>query len=343
MAEPMKPEQLDRIEDALESLEDEGVPAEVGDDPEVMQRLEEYREILALSREVIAEHDVPSGILEGVLAAARRDDAAESLPEPLASEPRASWWTRLRRVFLVPGVALAGTAALVLWIVGDDDRSREPRAPTHLDSSTDQMVSTPEGEPEAPEAPAEGAAALAEPAPAFEAKREVADAEEVSQDEDDVAEAAQDRGRRASKRPRRSTSSKADAKPRPPSKKGPAANDAPAKGQGFEPAAPQRPAPAPKAAPEDEKMDASDVLARAERLRRAGSCGKARPLYRQVSKTSDDGIAARALAGLGLCELAEGAAGEAETFFDAARARDSSSAAFIETERADAPPPAPGN
>ncbi|MCY1005616.1 hypothetical protein OV079_08550 [Nannocystis pusilla] len=114
------PDELDLLEDALEWVED---PARRGDleamPAPLRQRADEYAAILAMTREVMPEEDVSPGVLDGILAEARR---AAPPPAPAAA-PGPSLWERLRRSFLLPGVALAGTAALLLWVARPVDEA----------------------------------------------------------------------------------------------------------------------------------------------------------------------------------------------------------------------------
>lgn len=119
MAEPqLQPDELDRIEDALEDLE----LADSVDDPSplVRARLADYRALLIASREALPMVDVPPGVLAGVLAEARRleeDDLVElSAADDVAPQPE-SWWSRVRKSFLIPTLAVVGTAALILIVV----------------------------------------------------------------------------------------------------------------------------------------------------------------------------------------------------------------------------------
>ena len=132
MVEPaeLRPEELDRLEDALELLEfaDTEDPS-----PMVRERLGDFRTILQLSRSVLPMVDVPHGILDRVMAEAR--EAAEvPVLAPVAAAPAAEpvgFWAKLRRFAVVPGVALAGAAALVLIMF---ERSPESSVMSRVES-----------------------------------------------------------------------------------------------------------------------------------------------------------------------------------------------------------------
>ncbi|MCR9160326.1 MAG: hypothetical protein ACE37F_18090 [Nannocystaceae bacterium] len=110
------PVQLDALEDALEDLELAGIPGDLEGDPAVAGRLGDYRELLTLSREALPSVEVPAGILDGVLAAAR-EDAAAAVPEREAEADAAAkpWWARVS--LWVPMLAVGASAALVLIVV----------------------------------------------------------------------------------------------------------------------------------------------------------------------------------------------------------------------------------
>ncbi len=114
MAEPrLGPDELDRLEDALEDLEyldDLSDPSAL-----VSARLADFKTILEASREALPIEEVPAGSLASVVEEARMSvgDTTVSVGERKAP----SFWSRLRKSLLLPGVAVAGSAALVLLIV----------------------------------------------------------------------------------------------------------------------------------------------------------------------------------------------------------------------------------
>lgn len=126
------PVQLDALEDALEDLELSGIPAEFEDDVAVSGRLTEYRDLLQLSREALPSVDVPAGVLDSVLAAAR-DEAAlptvASTPRPDdAAESKTPWWKRFS--VWMPALAVGASAALVLVMVRGTLSDAEPASTT---------------------------------------------------------------------------------------------------------------------------------------------------------------------------------------------------------------------
>jgi len=148
------PAQLDALEDALEGLP-EGAPAGFRRhaDPEIAARLEEYDELLSLYRELLPTEDVPPGLLDSVLAYAEEEPAAQRSDVGLTAAPGTvaePWWRRFGKLLAIPAFAVAGSMALVLWLVVVD-------SPTH-ESAVAQKVSPPADAPPAP-------AAEAEPAP----------------------------------------------------------------------------------------------------------------------------------------------------------------------------------
>jgi len=317
MVEPaeLRPEELDRLEDALELLE----VADTDDpSPAVRQRLGDFRKILVLSRSALPMVDVPHGILDRVMAEARQAAEVPALApvveHPPAAEP-VSFWAKLRRFALVPGVALAGAAALVLIMVerktessasGDPYREELARVEAQAKSSTADdsraadakpalapveapppapgtLATGAEGEPAAvvPAAPAPAAAATPKPEPALELAKEKGEL---------------DRG--------------ADL--------------------------PER-----KAADEQEPAEESgetgtprwDIIARGDRARHKGDCDAALTEYKLALGDADARVRARAHAGIGLCSAAEGEASAADSAYKAARELDPEISGFIETER----------
>lgn len=116
MAEPrLGPDELDRLEDALEGLESMSEFADPS--PAVSERLADFQLILQASRDALPLQDVRPGLLDGVLSEARmstQDIEATVTP----SQPKGEgFWSRLRKAWLLPGLAVAGSAALVLVLV----------------------------------------------------------------------------------------------------------------------------------------------------------------------------------------------------------------------------------
>lgn len=141
------PSELDFIEDALESLEDDRVHAA---DPRVLARLAEYRDILRWSRQALLTEDAPPHVLEAVMAEARDAAAVVEVDsagaEPAAAPARTPWWKRFGALVAIPGLAVAGTTALVLVLVriqGEGDAVLAEAAPPPSPASQ-APVSTPE-------------------------------------------------------------------------------------------------------------------------------------------------------------------------------------------------------
>lgn len=111
----LSPDELDRLEDALERWTEESF--EPGPEDSLLaaplrERLDGYREVLGHTRAALPIEDVDDDVLAAVLAEARR---GESKSRREAARP--GLWERLRRSMLLPGVALAGSAALLLYVV----------------------------------------------------------------------------------------------------------------------------------------------------------------------------------------------------------------------------------
>jgi len=155
---PLSPSQLDRIEDALEGLEDLGLddPMLSATDDEsrvVAEHLDAYRQILVLTRDAMPLEDAPLGALDGVIAAAHAsvaagDDVPAVAATPAAAEDTKSWWQRLHAAVWVPALGFAGAAALLLLVMSPG--ADEDEAPLVAQRDADQAKR---------EEPAAGAAA----------------------------------------------------------------------------------------------------------------------------------------------------------------------------------------
>jgi hypothetical protein len=302
--------ELDHLEDALEGLE---LAPPVEGAPQIRRRLEEYRNILTLSRAAMPMVEVPRGLLDGVLAEARASVETPAITPSVAAPQPESFWSKLRKFALLPGVALAGTAAVVLFMV---DRKDETAAQVVAASKADAKVATAveqrkndEGE-RAAEAPAPGAAATgsraaaAEPAPPpAPTSTPVAPA---AAPEPEVAERKREDA--AAERQEESPNDDGDAQA----------------GLGG--------------AKQDKKVaDAEtprwDIIARGDRARHRGDCKVARNEYALALDDVDTRVRARAHAGLGLCDAAEGDRKSADAAYTAARELDGEIVAFIDDER----------
>lgn len=308
--------ELDHLEDALEGLE---LAPPVDGAPAIRRRLDEYRNILTLSRAAMPMVEVPRGLLDSVLAEARASVEAPAITPSVSPRPRESFWQRLRKFALLPGVALAGTAAAVLFMV---ERKDETAAQVVVAAKSDaktadarKEVATVESAPTPTAAPGAAAgedrsgaqAVAAEPAPppammpsatpaspvaepeAAERKREDAGAVvQESPNDDDAADLQLGDG-------------KSDAK----------------KGKTLA----------------DAETPRWDIIARGDRARHRGDCMAARNEYALALDDVDARVRARAHAGLGLCDAADGDRKSADAAYTAARELDGEIVAFIDDER----------
>lgn len=314
MAEPrLGPDELDRLEDALEGLE----ALEDLRDPSaaVSGRLADFQFILQASREALPLEDVRPGLLDGVISEARL--SAPDIPAPAKEQPQApSFWARLRQVWLVPGLAVAGSAALVLILV-------KPMA--------------------ADEAKLEEAGAVAAkdmPSPAPQADAAKADAPEFAEEEDSIPERNAVAGQ-----------AKSDGAPAPPPAAAAPATTRSSIGQRQAPAeAKPEPAPAPAPDPElggedapdaDPKPGASEkgwnAIEQGDSARDGGDCFSARNHYARALDDGNDSVRARAYVGMGLCKRADGNTAAADEYFDKARELDEDAVKFADTRSDDKP------
>lgn len=300
-------DELDRLEDALERLGEPDAADALSDlppdlPPHLRARLGEYEAVLALAREALPFEDVPPGLLDGVLAEASRAPA----PAPTVA-PGPSWWERLRRSFVLPGAALAGTAALLLWVASPPSERDE--------GSLIEAEKAPAPAPAAPELPRAERPAQAAPADMPE-EAGLQQAPGAADDGDPVEEAA----------------ASAPAPALAPAEAKPARGGSPAKRKAeVEPPPPLPGLDVPDAKRSDVDKDAvRDQLERGDLARAKGRCKAAGDEYVQVARSTGPAAErARALAGLGLCAADEA---DAERYFDAARALDSSVDAYIQRE-----------
>lgn len=305
------PRQLDALEDALEDLEIDGDLAGLELAPELIERLAEYQQVLALTRDVFPLDDPPEGLLDAVLAEAR--EVARNAPVP-TPELRGNWrttWERWRSSF-VPFAALAGAAALVLWIAQPSDDHQLARVDLENPISNDAKSDEPPSKGE-PGEPANGQARERDSAEAAGSASEAEPVEQVEPEPDSL-------GTGVSSQPSKSTSKR---KPVASSKAG---------------------APAPAVAPDPvtplSKDDAWADLERADAARRKGDCDTAQTIYEKViAASSQSNALAQAKAGMGLCFEQDGKSSKAATWFDAARQHSAGIDAWIRGQRDDQPLP----
>lgn len=311
------PRELDRLEDALDSIAPDGADVVASIDalelaPELTARLHEYREILALCREAFPDEAPPEGALADVLAEAREVSRRPKLRD-LTGEGASGWrrfWERWRGT-LVPGFALAGTAAAVLWLLdpGGDGN----------DAST-LLREDPTGEH------ADRAERAPDPSnPASETKRDDAKTEARAIDDSDGDSPRADGDDEPA--------ADDDGHEREPTSKGGKSKTKP------QPAVAPEPVPEPPPEPLG-KDETWSVLDRAHAARLAGDCTKAISLYREVIEAGTVSQAiGRAHGGVGLCYEQQGKNAGAESWFDQARTESPGVDAWLEQQRDEQPLP----
>lgn len=309
MVEPARftPEELDRIEDALEGLE----AWEVIEDPspQVRDVLESYRGLLVASREALPMEEVPQGALEAVFAEARAAAAQPSEVETPAQDKKPSFFARLRRSFLVPSLALAGTAALVLWIARPQDSESLIDQPVAANSSVDDKDGD-LGKEKAPERPSPASAEpAATPVEADESAEEIVQEEAEAEPEDIPADATRQQAAPAPVVP--GTMNDLGEAPEVEQKKD---------------------AKLPNADPED-GGPAWHLIERGDRSRQDGDCAAARSDYLVATEDDDPKVRARAYAGIGLCQELAGDDAGAIDAFERARGQDATVDGYIQGER----------
>ncbi|MBZ5710337.1 hypothetical protein [Nannocystis pusilla] len=298
------PDELDLLEDALEWVGDPGHAVDLAAMPAPLrQRADEYAAILAMTREAMPEEDVAPGLLDGILAEARR-----AAPPPVPAVEGPSLWERLRRSFLLPGVALAGTAALLLWVARPVDEG----APSIRDEAARAPAPAPAPAAPEPPRPSEEAAELEDMSPPTDRGGAPDDSEAaMAPAADAVVPGAMEPG----------PAPKA-ARPSMKAKKA-EVEEAPLPGLHV---------------PDQKRVDADkdsvrDQLESGDRARQKGRCDLAEAEYAAVASSNGPAAErARALAGLGLCREAAGKDADAERYFDEARALDSSVNSWLRGE-----------
>lgn len=305
------PDELDRLEDALSALGDSAASGELEAlPPKLRQRLGEYDAILALAREALPPEDVEPDLLAGILAEARQ--AAPAAARPIERGP--GLWERLRRSFALPGLALAGTAALLLWVARPDGEA--PR----VEETAPTIEAAPS--PAAPEARRAEAADAAPPVPEDMADDDAAGQGAPAKDAAPSQPAAAAEAAPLVDVPTASGKTKTSYGPSRAAKKSELADPLP----GLD-------------VPEEKRVDADkesvrDQLERGEAARNKGRCGEAEAEYAAVARSNGPARErARALAGLGLCREVEGDLARAERYFSEARALDPSVSTWLRGER----------
>lgn len=356
------PTELDALEDALEHLE----TSTLGDlPPSVQARLADYASLLAWTRDALPMEDVRPGVLDAVMREAESGPAASAIALPVVdAHARPPWWRRWVALLALPGLAVAGTAALALWVIRVDTPNHEAtvataKAPQDLNATAFPAAPS----PVAPsvvhtEAPSSEPVLDAEMGLLAEAPAEVAPREDSAYAEEKPSLKGEGRGRGALNQPlaapqkeaRRDVASRDASKTRPRAPAGaPSKADAPAPPPSPSSRAESSAAReqddsiaevltgAPSDAPKSKKKSAAsdpgwDVLAHADGLRRKGNCGTARAYYQSLSRAESASIRARAFAGLGLCAAAAKQGEAAEAYFAQARELDTAVGRFIRAE-----------
>lgn len=322
MAEsPLGPAELDLLEDALEDLEQPGALERwLEDDPAVAvrERLIDYQSILAASREALPLEEVPAGVLDDVLAEARRAAATPAA----AMVVQESWWTRFRRTFMVPAIALAGTAVLVLWIGKPEDQA----------ALTD---------PPPPEAETPAAAK-----PAGKVKVQFIDPEEEQGLEEDQRALDDEEfgamAREAEKAQAEPTAASTPTPAEPLTEESDKTDDSLKKAEDAKPGMGSL-----GDAPGDEQKQAGrksggaagpasgrwDLINQGDRARQSGDCVEARDYYSVALEDDEARVRARAFAGIGLCDERAGDGPAADGNFERARELDGEVDAFIDSQQ----------
>lgn len=298
MAE-FEPRELDELEDALELLsdpfgaEDEDLDARLAElelSPALDERMHEYADVLALCREAFPLEEPGDDLLADVLAEARAVASTSTKHhEGVGAGGSASGWQRFWerwRGTLVPGFALAGTAALVLWML-------EPETTETLALVESPSADEKKDEPRPSEAPTDAAMPTRADGGAerADAGGDEAKAEDEGEQGDGEEVAGDDLTPGASK---------------PKSKKTKAVEQV------------VEPTPEPEPLTKNESWDLIDA---ADKARKAGRCVEATADYETViGRTREDAARGRAHAGVGLCRLQQGQHTDAEAWFDQARA-----------------------
>jgi hypothetical protein len=305
------PRQLDQLEDALESLEDIDDLESLELSPALTERLAEYQDVLALCREAFPVEEPRADLLTDVLAEAhavsRRLQTRETDGDRRRFWPR--FWARWRGV-LVPGVALAGTAAAVLLLL----------EPNHQLERSAELLNDKQAIDESREPVEEIDSTPSEPANMTRSE-ELDEPEPLPQDEGEPAGETPSEPSESLSVPG-SASAGVSKKPK-------------SRIKGTTPVA------EPKPAPEPLDKDATwTTLERANADRRKGECDRARSRYEQVIEASSDTLAvARAKAGIGLCLEQDRRTAEADQWFEQARSASAGIDAWIENQRDEQPLP----
>lgn len=318
------PRQLDQLEDALEHLDDHDLSDHESLDlpAELVERLSEYQDVLALCRDAFPLESPPDELLTGVIAEARE---VSGRPRVRDAGQRGNWrrfWERWRGT-VVPGFALATTAVVMLWVLDPDaqlESASELSSATELDDGSveaDLERTQPAGESSNETS---DVAKSDEPDQPKSEQPGQADQPEIEAPDPTAAKQAPDTSE-ASER----TEPKPSAAGKPPTK------------SKLDDSYDHAPEPTPTPMSKDETWTS---LERADSARRAGNCDRARTLYDDVIAASSDALAiAQAKGGIGLCFEQDRRDTEAAKWFDDARAASPGIDAWINGQRDEQPLP----
>ena len=284
---------LEHIDD-LESLELS---------PALSERLGEYQDVLALCREAFPIEEPRADLLAYVIAEAHAVSRRVTAPTADGSGWR-KFWSRWRGV-LVPGFALAGTAAAVLLLL-EPNRSLNGAAEQ---LSENQQIEERDSTPSEPANMARKDEPEPEPEPENEVEPPSVTPSEPSQPVVVPGSLAGSPSGVSKKKPRISKDAGAAVAPKP----------------------------APDPLSKDETWT---TLERANADRRKGDCDRARSRYEEIIAASSDTLAvARAKAGIGLCLEQDRRTAEADQWFEQARSSSAGIDAWIENQRDEQPMP----
>ncbi|KIG14540.1 hypothetical protein DB30_06688 [Enhygromyxa salina] len=322
------PRELDILEDALEELDQLDHVDQIeelasrGLTPALRERLGEYQDVLALCREAFPTETPADHVLAAVIAEAHEVSRQPKLRDGV--EGAGGWrsiWERWRGTVL-PGIALAGTAAAVLFLL-------EPN--TTLNDKNELLTEASKNDRRAEQSNASDTK-RSEPAsePTFESRG----AQDPTKDPFDTPDA--DAGEDVELD---------DAKPNADDASDPVVADQPdpARKPSSTHKAKSAPAPAVAPAPAPEPMSKDETwtsLERGNAARRMGDCDRAHSIYSQIIAAGADSLAvARAKAGIGLCYEQDRRSSEANRWFDDARSGNPGIDAWISTQRDEQPLP----
>ena len=307
------PRELDILEDALEDIDQIHDLASLELSPALSERLAAYQDVLALCRDTFPIETPADDLLAEVIAEAHEVSRRPKLRDGLEGEG-SGWrrfWERWRGTVL-PSIALAGTAAAVLFLLEPD---------MMLDNN-EQLLTDNSQELKQSEQPNEDKRSQPASEPTFESKGATDDAD--TDQADDGAKLDEDQA--ALEDPQQ------DPQPDSPPRKSSAAAHKKAQ---PEPAVAPAPAPEPMS-----KDDTWTSLERANAGRRTGECDNARSIYEEIIAAASDSVAvARAKAGIGLCYEQDRHTSEATKWFDDARSGNPGIDSWINTQRDEQPLP----